>query len=201
MNVVKAMQITIYEKDRRFTFENPRSANICQVVDYAYALADRACQSVYVLAFEVDARDLSTEGCDGELAIYFGREDAALRNFGYGDGVVIWKPGSKQWTRDLMSAHWHEAHLWWGILVDRRDVSTVAQAIGEVWPSGYTAATLHDLLDTVSPDRALVLLACEGSFIDGTAQPEYWKSARSLLACIAGANLDVVDRIRGRGEG
>jgi hypothetical protein len=190
------MHITVYEDAQRFTFEDPTSDNLCQVLGYAYDLASHARQAVYLLAFEVDARglgDLSTAGGRGNLVVRLGPEDAGAKRFEYGRDVVLWKPGSRQWAYDVMSTHWQDRHLWWGLLTDQRDTREVAQSIAEAWPDGYSTRSLQDLLHTVSPERVLVLLACEGSFIDGRTQPECWDTARLLLARITGVDLDVID--------
>jgi len=180
------MEVTVYKSSQRFTFEDPRAEDICSVVGFAYDVAERVGQSVYVLAFETDGRQLGEPLADVGLGergvIRLGRDDAVPRRFEYGGDVVLWMPPEEQWTCDLMGAHWEQRYIWWGLLTDQRERAPVALSIAHLWPRGYRLGNLHALLSTVSRERKLVLLACEGSFIDGKVLPECWNIAFPRLA-------------------
>ena len=182
------METSVCDMSQQFTFEDVHPEDICGVLGFAHDVAEHADQTVYVLAFEVDGRQLGDPFADVDWgpgrAIRLGRDDAVSKRFEYGSEVVVWRASSRQWARDLIAGHWREYYMWWGVLADRRGILAVARSVSDTWPRVH--GDLHALLHTVSRDRALALLACEGHLIDGRAFSDCWGVARELLAGLAG---------------
>jgi len=190
------MRTTVNDVSSQFTFQSLHPGDLCSVVGFAYDMAERVGQAVYVLAFEIDGRQLGDSVGDsgwGDRAIRLGGEDVVPRQFRYGRDAVLWRPHNRQWACDLIAGHWRESYIWWGMLADQRGIAEVANSVSSLWPHGY--GNLGSLVHTVSPERKLVLLSCEGSYIEGRVVSDCWETARKVLAAIAGEALEVFEDV------
>jgi len=192
------MVVGIFPESAQFTLESLDPPDIARVVSFAYDVAKRVSQAVYVLAFEINGRsvgDRFLEDSERKQLVYLGREDAAnIDWFGVGNDIVVWRPHSEEWACDLIQQNWWEQRqVCWAVLVDGRDTENVGHDLQQTWPRGYAKGDLHDLIDTVAPERGLAMLSYDGSFFSGKAFSESWQTAFDLLKEISAAKLKIWD--------
>lgn len=176
---------------------NPQK-DIPRVVTFAYQVAERVGQRVYIAAFAVDGRTVGgpvQEGPRDGAVVRRGREDAIrVKSWGGGRDIVLWCPPSREWSCELIGHHWwRQRQISWGVLVDGRDVDGVVSNLQTTWPrrSREIGDPLRLLDSTVGRERKLAMVSYDGTFFSGKASTDCWEIVLGLLRGISGDKLQV----------
>jgi len=187
------MIVSVFGASQQFAFEYLYREDIWRVIKFAYDMSERVNQAVYILAFDVNGRKIGGPALVGPadgVAVRLGREKAgAIRRFGEGDDVVLWRPPSREWSCELIAAHWNEGR--WAILLDEREMTEVAQDIQSSGPYLYADEDIDRLLSSVGPRRKLALISYGGGFFSGKTTADCWEVALSQIREISEGELEV----------